>query len=65
MRALLAAINCPKGELDANLSAHLELIGSVQPGDLILLPEMSLTGYPDPTQQPEWLVTVQLPGPDA
>ena len=52
MRLLLAAINCPKGEIDANLAAHCRLIDSAEPGDLVLFPEMSLTGYVDPATAP-------------
>jgi predicted amidohydrolase len=48
MRALLAAINCPKGAVDVNLDAHLQLLAGAAPGDLVLFPEMSLTGYLDP-----------------
>lgn len=47
MRLLLAAVNCPKGEIDANLARHRELLAEGQEAgcDLTLLPEMSLTGY--------------------
>jgi hypothetical protein len=48
MRALLAAINCPKGAVEANLDSHLRLMEGVAPRDLVLFPEMSLTGYLDP-----------------
>jgi predicted amidohydrolase len=48
MRALLAAINCPKGAVDANLDTHLRLLDTAARGDLVLFPEMSLTGYLDP-----------------
>ena len=49
MRALLAAINCPKGAVEANLDTHLRLLDTAVPGDLVLFPEMSLTGYLDPS----------------
>ena len=47
MRVLLTAVNCPKGAIEKNLSRHLELLreGAAQRCDLVLLPEMSLTGY--------------------
>ncbi len=47
MRALLTAVNCPKGETELNLARHLELLrlGTAAGCDLVLLPEMSLTGY--------------------
>lgn len=47
MRLLLTSVTCPKGELTANLERHLLLWekGSRLGCDLVLLPEMSLTGY--------------------
>ncbi len=47
MRLLLTSVNCPKGEIEANTRRHLELLGAGAAAqvDLVLLPEMSLTGY--------------------
>ena len=47
MRLLLTALNCPKGELQTNLARHeaLLMVGRDSNCDLVLLPEMSLTGY--------------------
>ncbi len=47
MRLLLTAANCPKGEVERNLSQHVDLhaLGTERGCDLVLLPEMSLTGY--------------------
>ncbi len=47
MRLLLTALNCPKGEVTTNLARHHELLeqGAAAGCDLVLLPEMSLTGY--------------------
>ncbi|MGI8700065.1 MAG: carbon-nitrogen hydrolase family protein, partial [Nocardioidaceae bacterium] len=47
MRLLLSAVNCPKGDISANLGRHRMLLGHGrdQACDLVLLPEMSLTGY--------------------
>src|SRR6187401_2480992 len=47
MRLLLTSVTCPKGEIEVNRTRHLELLGEgTQAGcDLVLLPEMSLTGY--------------------
>jgi N-carbamoylputrescine amidase len=44
---LLTAVNCPKGAIAQNLARHLDLLanGSAERCDLVLLPEMSLTGY--------------------
>jgi predicted amidohydrolase len=61
MRALLAAINCPKDDLAANLDAHAELLQSAAPGDLVLFPEMSLTGYQDPVIYAKRLVGLDHP----
>jgi D-alanyl-D-alanine dipeptidase len=50
MRAMLAAIECQKGDIDANLAAHLDLQGQAAADgcDLVLFPEMSLTGSAEP-----------------
>lgn len=47
MRLLLCALQCPKGEIKPNLVRHHELLeqGTGAGCDLVLLPEMSLTGY--------------------
>jgi predicted amidohydrolase len=47
MRLLLCAITCAKGDVDGNLGRHLDLLahGRREACDLVLLPEMSLTGY--------------------
>jgi predicted amidohydrolase len=44
---MLTAVTCPKGAVDANLGHHLDLLGHgrAEQCDLVLLPEMSLTGY--------------------
>lgn len=50
MRALLAALECQKGQIEHNLEAHLKLLGqaAAERCDLVLFPEMSLTGSADP-----------------
>lgn len=47
MRVLLTSVTCPKGDLAGNLSHHRALLrrGRDHGCDLVLLPEMSLTGY--------------------
>lgn len=47
MRLLLTAERCPKGDIAANLRGHLarQDEGRAAGADLVLLPEMSLTGY--------------------
>lgn len=47
MRLLLTALHCPKGALEHNAARARELLahGRGQGCDLVLLPEMSLTGY--------------------
>ena len=47
MRILLAALTCPKGDLDGNLARHLEVLAAAaaQGCDVVVFPEMSLTGY--------------------
>ena len=61
MHALLAAINCPKGPIEANLTDHLTVLGTAKPGDLVLFPEMSLTGSVDPAIEPDRLVPLDDP----
>ena len=47
MKLALAQINTKLGDVDANLEKHLNLIGDAvaRGSDLILFPELSLTGY--------------------
>lgn len=47
MRLMLTAMTCPKGEFAVNLGRHRALLrdGGQAGCDLVLLPEMSLTGY--------------------
>jgi NAD+ synthase (glutamine-hydrolysing) len=47
MRLLLASMICPKGQLAGNRTAHFDVLraGAAAGCDLVLLPEMSLTGY--------------------
>jgi len=63
MRAMLAAIQCEKGDLDGNLAGHLALVAeaSSQGCDLLLLPEMSLTGSADPAANPDRLIALDHP----
>jgi predicted amidohydrolase len=63
MRVMLAAIQCEKGDLHGNLEAHLNLLGEAASArcDLVLLPEMSLTGSVDPAADPERLIALAHP----
>lgn len=63
MRALLAAIRCEKGDLDGNLAAHLRLLADAASAgcDLVVFPEMSLTGSVDPAVHPGRLVAADHP----
>lgn len=65
MRALLAAINCPKGPIEANLADHLAVLETAEPADLVLFPEMSLTGSVDPATAHERLVLLDDPAVQA
>jgi predicted amidohydrolase len=62
MRLLLTALTCPKGEIGTNLARHLELVeeGRDAGCDLVLLPEMSLTGY-----RPSAAVSLDHPAVDS
>lgn len=50
MRALLAAINCQKGNIELNLCTHRDVLaeGVAERCEIAVFPEMSLTGYLDP-----------------
>jgi predicted amidohydrolase len=63
MRAMLAAVRCEKADIDGNLASHLQLVADAAAGrcDLILFPEMSLTGYADPAADPAQLVRLDHP----
>jgi predicted amidohydrolase len=63
VRCQLAAIRCEKGDIAGNLAAHLELVaGAAAAGcQLVLFPEMSLTGSVDPAASPERLISLDHP----
>jgi predicted amidohydrolase len=63
IRMLLAAVRCPKGDIDTNLSSHLSLLASAASAgcDLVVCPEMSLTGSVDPASAPQRLVPLDHP----
>jgi predicted amidohydrolase len=60
VRALLAAITCAKGDLEANLAIHVDLLArAAQAGcDLVVFPEFSLTGSVDPLRRPEHAIAI-------
>ncbi len=60
---MLAAIRCEKGEIGANLGGHLRLLAEAAKAgcELVLFPEMSLTGSVDPVAHPERLVPLGHP----
>src|SRR5260370_6487781 len=61
MRVLLAAIECQKGDIAGNLAAHAAILDSAAADhcDLVLFPEMSLTGSVDPAANPERLIGLE------
>lgn len=58
---MLTAMRCEKGDIDVNLSNHLKkLVGAASQGcELLLFPEMSLTGSVDPSMNPERLISLE------
>jgi predicted amidohydrolase len=59
----LVQMRCEKGAIDENLAA---IQASIQEAgsrgvDIICFPEMSITGYIDPTQRPEAVLRVDSP----
>ena len=63
VRVMLAAIRCGKGDLDANLASHLHVVGEARAAscNVVLFPEMSLTGSVDPATHPQLLITLSHP----
>jgi predicted amidohydrolase len=60
MRVMLAAIQCEKGDVDANLACHLDLLRQAAQArcELVLFPEMSLSGSVEPDAHPERLINL-------
>jgi predicted amidohydrolase len=73
MLAMLTAVTCHKGDVAGNLSRHHQLlgVGADEGCDLVLFPEMSLTGYAAGAELPlasplvAELVAATLDGPAA
>jgi predicted amidohydrolase len=63
VRCLLAAIRCEKGDVAANLAAHLDLVAraAAEGCQLAVFPEMSLTGSAEPATHPERLIPLTHP----
>ncbi len=60
---MLTAIRCAKGDVEANLASHLHVLGEARAAecDVVLFPEMSLTGSVDPATHPQRLITLSHP----
>jgi predicted amidohydrolase len=67
VKALLTALNCPKGELEPNTVRHLALLeeGAARGADIVAFPEMSLTGSVDPVNWPGHAIAPTDPALDA
>jgi predicted amidohydrolase len=63
VRALLAAITCQKGDVEANLAAHRAALNEATRADceVVVFPEFSLTGSVDPRRCPTDTVTIDSP----
>lgn len=61
MRMVLAAIECAKDDIATNLAVHLEIVTTAVDADLVLFPEMSLTGSANPATDPGRLVALDHP----
>jgi predicted amidohydrolase len=63
VRCLLAAIRREKGDVAANLAAHLDLVAraAAEGCQLAVFPEMSLTGSAEPATYPDRLVPLTHP----
>jgi predicted amidohydrolase len=60
MKISLVQMRCPKGQIQENLTeiARYTREANAQRADLICFPEMSITGYIDPTRNPEAVVAL-------
>ncbi len=60
MRALLAAVQCDKGALTANLAMHVRVLDEAARAgcDIAVFPEMSLTGSVDPRSHPDDAIAI-------
>jgi predicted amidohydrolase len=67
VKALLTAVSCPKGELEANTRRHITLLeeGAARGARVVVFPEMSLTGSVDPIHWPGRAVTLTHPAVEA
>jgi predicted amidohydrolase len=63
VRALLAAMTCEKGDVDANLAAHVGTIARAVRAEcsVVVFPEFSLTGSVDPARAPADAMTIDDP----
>ena len=63
MRLLLAAIECVKGDVEANLRRHLAVLDEARQAgcSLAVFPEMSLTGSVEPLRWPDRLAGLDDP----
>jgi predicted amidohydrolase len=63
VRCLLAALRCEKGDVAANLAAHLALVAQARAEgcQLAVFPEMSLTGSAEPVTHPGRLIPLIHP----
>ncbi|MGO9344442.1 MAG: nitrilase-related carbon-nitrogen hydrolase [Acidimicrobiales bacterium] len=60
VRLMLASISCEKGDWQANLAAHVEVMrqASGEGCQLAVFPEMSLSGSVDPAEHPDALLRI-------
>jgi predicted amidohydrolase len=67
VKALLTALHCPKGELEHNTARHIALLeeGAARGADVVVFPEMSLTGSVDPINWPGRAIGFTHPAIDA
>jgi predicted amidohydrolase len=61
MKISLVQMRCPKGQIQENLTETARYIREAvaQMADLICFPEMSITGYIDPTRHPDAVVALK------
>src|SRR3954462_4877738 len=61
VKVVMAAANCAKGDVVTNLATHRDVLAcaTARGADVVVFPEMSLTGSVDPQCHPERLTTIR------
>ena len=63
LRIALVQMRCEKAAIDQNLRIMSDVLGAAsrRTVDIVAFPEMSITGYADPTRYPQAVLTLDCP----